>query len=236
MTMTDFFTPCYAKRPLQLRLEYLLLRLLLCVGVWCAGLPSAWAQATQTASDIHLQRSDEGVLLSTTLEFDLPDLVRDALHQGIAMYFVAEAQVLRERWYWSDKTVAHATRYWRLSYQPLTRRWQLNMSSTPFTNAGLGVSLGQSFDDGALALASLQRISGWKIAERSDIDDDDGTRYNVQLRFRLDTAQLPRPLQMGALTPRSGWHLLLSRTQPLAPLLPATAPPSTSSTLPANPP
>lgn len=202
------------------------------------GLPSAWAQATQTAGDIHrefhLQRSEEGVLLSTTLEFDLPDLVRDALHQGIAMYFVAEAQVLRERWYWSDKTVAQATRYWRLSYQPLTRRWQLNRSSTPFANAGLGVSLGQSFDDGASALASLQRISRWKIAERSDIDDDDGARHHVQLRFRLDTTQLPRPLQMGALTPRSGWHLLLSRTQPL--VLPMLAAPTSASPIPPIPP
>ena len=43
--------------------------------------------------------------------------------------------------------VAEATRYLRLSYQPLTRRWRLSTSSVPFTNSGLGVVLGQNFDE-----------------------------------------------------------------------------------------
>ena len=37
---------------------------------------------------------------------------------------------------------------------------------------------------------------------------------SVQLRFRIDLSQLPRPLQIGALG-RSGWNLQLSRTQML---------------------
>jgi hypothetical protein len=129
------------------------------------------------------------------------------------MYFTTEAEVLRERWYWSDKTVAQAHRYLRLSYQPLTRRWRLQVASAPFTNAGLGVALAQHFDDYDEALAAMQRIARWKIAEPSELNG--GVGHVVQLRFRVDMSQLPRPLQIGALGPRSGWNLLVARSQRL---------------------
>jgi hypothetical protein len=35
--------------------------------------------------------------------FDLPPAVDDALQKGIPMFFVAEATLLRDRWYWYDK-------------------------------------------------------------------------------------------------------------------------------------
>ena len=39
-----------------------------------------------------------------------------------------------------------------------------------------------------------------------------GTRYRVQLGFRIDLSQLPRPLHIGVLG-RSGWDLALLRSQ-----------------------
>ncbi|MFT3813284.1 MAG: DUF4390 domain-containing protein [Acidovorax sp.] len=160
---------------------------------------------------MQLERTPDGLLLSAGLRLDLPELVEDALRKGIPMYFVAEAEVLRERWYWSDKTVAQAQRYLRLAFQPLTRRWRLNAASTPFSNAGLGMALGQSFDDYDEAIATLERLSRWKIAEAADIAAD--TRYTVELRFRLDLSQLPRPFQISA----AGQGLLVSRSQVLPP-------------------
>ncbi len=38
--------------------------------------------------------------------------------------------------------------------------------------------------------------------------------HTVQLRFRLDMSQLPRPLQIGAVG-RSDWNLLVFRSQRL---------------------
>ncbi len=176
--------------------------------------PSSAAEPNRgEVAELRLQRMDDGVYLSTSLEFDLPELAEDALRKGIPMFFVMEAQVLRDRWYWSDREVAEATRYLRLSYQPLTRRWRLNTSSTPFANTGLGVVLGQNFDDLEDALSAMQRISRWKIAESSAIDADAG--HTIQFRFRLDMSQLPRPFQIGAVG-RSGWNLLVSRTGRLA--------------------
>jgi hypothetical protein len=113
------------------------------------------------------------------------------------MIFVAEADILRERWYWTNKKVVHAERHMRLAYQPLTRRWRLNVASGQITNAGLGLALNQNFDTLPDALAAVQRLSRWKIAEVSDIDPEQ--HHLVEFRFGLDVFQLPRPLQIGTL-------------------------------------
>ena len=178
-----------------------------------AGASQAARAASAEVSELRLERAEDGLYLSTSMQFVLPELAEDALTKGIPIFFVAEAQVLRDRWYWSDRTVAEATRYLRLSYQPLTRRWRLNSSPSPFTNSGLGVVLGQTFEDYSDALSAVQRISRWKIAE-SDVIEADAV-HTVHFRFRLDTSQLPRPLQIGAVG-RSGWNLLVSRSQRLA--------------------
>jgi len=177
--------------------------------------PVAWAAEAVSAevSELRLERTEDGLYLGTSMQFVLPELAEDALYKGIPMFFVAEAQVLRDRWYWSDRQVAETTRYLRLSYQPLTRRWRLNISSVPITNSGLGVTLGQNFDEYADALAAIQRISRWKIADSSVIEGD--SSHMVNFRFRLDMSQLPRPFQIGAVG-RSGWNLLVSRSQRLS--------------------
>ena len=183
--------------------------------LWCCSLlapGSVHAQDFPQISDMRLERSEEGVYLSAALHFDLPSLAQDALYKGIPMYFVLEAEVARERWYWYDRTIVQAVRHLRLSYQPLTRRWRLNVSAMPFEKTGLGVVLGQNYDALADALDAMQRIARWKIAEPALAEI--GASYNVQLAFRLDMSQLPRPFQISALG-RSGWSLALERRQRL---------------------
>lgn len=215
VSTTDFFTRCCIK-PLG---ERRMVRSIFCwVLAWLCVL--AWplhVQAQSHASevtDLRLERADDGVYLSASLQLALPELAEDALYKGIPMFFVAEAQVLRERWYWSDREVATASRHLRLNYQPLTRRWRLSTSSVPFSNAGLGVALGQSFDDLRDAVSAMQRISRWKIADDGEIDAD--AVHTVNFRFRLDMTQLPRPLQIGAVG-SAGWSLAVARNQRLLP-------------------
>lgn len=154
-----------------------------------------------------VERSDEGVLLSATVRFELSQIVEDALQKGIPMFFVADALLLRDRWYWYDKQVSSSARHMRLSYQPLTRRWRLVASMSPIGNSGL--ALGQTFETKEEALAAVQHLSHWKIAELADIDPD--SRYNVEFRFRLDVSQLPRPFQIGAVG-HDDWSINASRS------------------------
>jgi hypothetical protein len=157
---------------------------------------------TAEVTMLRFDRGDEGLLLSVNVSFELPALIDDALAKGIPMYFVAEAKLLRDRWYWTDKHVATAARHMRLSYQPLTRRWRLVTSNAPIGSSGL--ALGQNFDSRDEALAAIQRISHWKIADAADIDPE--SRYNVDFSFRLDVSQLPRPIQIGAVG-HSDWSI-----------------------------
>jgi hypothetical protein len=179
--------------------------LLLLFGGWSA----AWAQLNSAeVTQLQVERTEEGVLLSAAVRFDLPQVVDDALAKGIPMYFVAEAAIYRDRWYWYDKRVAFATRHMRLAYQPLTRRWRLQVSPTPIGNSGL--VLGQNFESRDEALAAMRRISRWRIADAGDLDPE--SAHNIDFRFRLDMSQLPRPFQIGAVG-QAEWVILAVRNQ-----------------------
>jgi hypothetical protein len=184
---------------------------------WCAFLllfgscAAAWAQVTPAeVTQLQVERTDEGVLLSAAVRFELPQAVDDALAKGIPMFFVAEATILRDRWYWYDKRVAHAERHMRLAFQPLTRRWRLQVSSSQIGNSGL--VLGQMFDSRDEALAAVQRISRWRVAEANEVDPE--VVHNVDFRFRLDVSQLPRPFQIGAVG-QADWFIVAVRNQRL---------------------
>jgi hypothetical protein len=212
---TDFFTLCCKNQRNESPLARWLRLFLCCWALWFALPAAVMAQSdAPEAPGLRVERADDALYLAASLNFSLPDLAEDALNKGIPMFFVMEAQVLRDRWYWSDRVVAEATRYMRLTYQPLTRRWRLNTSTVPFTNSGLGVVLGQNFDDLDEALSAMRRVSRWRIGSADAIDPD--AAHTVQLRFRLDMSQLPRPLQIGAVG-RSDWNLLVSRIQRIAP-------------------
>ena len=159
-------------------------------------------------TQLRLERADDGVYLSAAVQFELPPLVNEVLEKGIAVFFVAEAELLQERWYWSDRRVAQASRHMRLAYQPLTRRWRLNVSPVPITNAGLGVAFNQSFDTLGDALAAIKRIGRLRMGDVSDLSDD--PVHPVMFRFRLDVSQLPRPLQIGFVG-NSEWNMTAER-------------------------
>lgn len=187
---------------------------------WLAALALAWLAAVPAlaqgngaeVTQMHVERSEEGVLLSAAVRFELPTVVDEALQKGIPMFFVAEAILYRDRWYWYDKRVTGAARHMRLSFQPLTRRWRLQVSSEQIGNSGL--VLGQMFDTREEALAAVQRIARWRIAEAAEVDPN--AAHHVEFRFRLDVSQLPRPFQIGAVG-QSEWSITAARTQRLPP-------------------
>lgn len=161
-------------------------------------------------TSLRVERGEDGILLSASVAFELPQVVEDALAKGIPMFFVAEATIYRDRWYWYDKRVVTAVRHMRLSYQPLTRRWRLQVSASPIGNTG--AVLGQTFDSREEALAVVQRISRWRIADLAEVESDAG--HNIDFRFRLDVSQLPRPFQIGAVG-QSEWNISTARNQRL---------------------
>jgi hypothetical protein len=218
VTKTASITHCSKNPAREPRPQWLLRGLASWLAGWVLLLVGGLAQAQPTAQvePLGLQRQDDGWFLATQLNFELPQAVEEALGRGIPFFFVAEVEVLKERWYWADKLVARQERYWRLSYHPLTRRWRLLASANPIGNSGLGVTLGQNFDSLGEALAAIKRVSRWRIADQAEVDAE--AKHRVDFRFRLDLTQLPRPLQIGALG-EVDWALSLSRSQRMTPEL-----------------
>ena len=150
-------------------------------------------------AEFEVVHNDEGVQLNFLLKFELPRGVEDALQKGVPMYFVAEAQVFRDRWYWTDKRVSKATRVWRVAFQPLTRKYRVTFGG-----------LNQNFDTLGDALSAVRRVAGWKIADANEIEA--GSRHYVELSYRLDTTLLPRPMQIG-IGGQPDWTLLVEKFQ-----------------------
>ncbi|BEP47035.1 MULTISPECIES: DUF4390 domain-containing protein [Variovorax] len=179
-------------------------------------LPIAVAQGrvVPSVTQMRLEQADDGVYLTAAVQFELPSLVEEVLDKGIAIYFVAEAEVFQERWYWTDRKVAQVTRHMRLAYQPLTRRWRLNVSPVPITGtAGFGVSLNQNFDSLADAMDAVKRVGRLRLGDAAEVGDE--AQHQVVFRFRLDTSQLPRPFQIGVVG-QADWNIVAERSAKLA--------------------
>ena len=175
-------------------------------------LTASAAEPTVELQNLKVEQSEGAVYASLQWNFQLPAPLEDALYKGVALYFVAEVEVTRERWYFYDKKLLSAQRHMRLSYLPLTRRWRVNVASQPFSSAGLGMSLGQSFDNLEDALQSIRRIAQWNIGNASDLEPD--TKQNISISYKLDLTQLPRPMQIGA-AGQSDWNIAWNKNQRL---------------------
>ncbi|MFL6661024.1 MAG: DUF4390 domain-containing protein [Rhizobacter sp.] len=174
-----------------------LLFAVLCLAVTVAFPPARAADRVEVTT-LDLSRDEDGVFLSYAVDFELSPSVEDALTKGVPLYFVAEAQIYRDRWYWRDRRVAEAVRTWRVVYQPLTSSYRVTFGG-----------FSQSYTSRAEAIAAISRGARWKIAEPGQVEE--GARHYVEFSYRLDTALLPRPMQIGVAS-QADWQLKVERT------------------------
>ena len=137
--------------------------------------------------------ADPGAYVDAQFELQLPASLREAVDHGIALYFAIDVEVTRSRWYWFDKRVLDDTIEYRLSFSPLTREYRLARGG-----------LAQPFESLDQALATMRRVSQWRIADSTLLD---GGNTHARIRLRLDTSMLPKPFQVSALTDRD-WTLV----------------------------
>jgi hypothetical protein len=148
------------------------------------------AQAEEIeVSDVVLRKVEDGLALDADFAFDLTPRLADVVANGVPLYFRVEFELTRRRWYWFDDTAASQLLQLRLSYHALSRQYRLSAGA-----------LQQSFPTLEEALNVLKRVRNWLVVERtSGLSDAD---YEAAVRMRLDTALLPKPFQLSALTGR----------------------------------
>ena len=170
-------------QPTPVRHHFMQGLLALLLWLCLAATQSARAQGVELAT-LQAVRADGALNLEFSARVNLPKPVEDALLHGVPIYFVAEAQLFRNRWYWRDERVARVTRSWRVAFQPLTGAWKLSLGG-----------LNQTYPSMAETLAAASRSASWRLVELSQIDPDKS--YYVEFSYRLDTSQLPGPMQFG---------------------------------------
>jgi len=179
----------------------------LALGLACLVLcQAAWAGAE--LEQLRAEKTEDEWLVHAQVKLEISAAVEDALLRGLPVYFVAEAELLRERWYWSDRRVAQVSRHYRLAYQPLTRLWRLNTGSEPLAG-GSSQSLSQSFESLSAALEVVRRQTAWRLAPVAAVDVE--AKHTLNYSFRLDVAQLPRPFQL-AVGQQAEWQLAVGRS------------------------
>jgi hypothetical protein len=162
------------------RLRLWLLALLV-VPLW------SWAAEIEVVNP-QLQPSDDGYVLSADFKFELNPRLEDAVTKGVVLYFVADFELSKARWYWLDEKLATRSQTYRLSYHALTRQYRLSTGG-----------LHQSFSTLAEAVQVLARLRNWVVIEKGDKGIRLGEPCEAALRLRLDVTQLPRPFQITAL-------------------------------------
>jgi hypothetical protein len=173
-------------------------------ALYLAGAASA---DTIQVQNVELESADERYVLRADFLFELTPPLLEALNNGVSLSFLVEFELTRRRWYWFDEKTASEKLELRLSYFPLAQQYRLSSGT-----------LHLNFGTLAEALKVLGSVQGWRVLDRDRIEN--GERYIGSVRMRLDTARLPKPIQLSAVTNRE-WTLMADwKRFPFAPLAP----------------
>ncbi len=167
----------------------------------------AWATEIEVINP-QLTAAEDGYLLSADFRFELTPRLEEVVNRGVTLYFVADFELRKARWYWLDDRLVARSQSFRLYYHALTRQYRLSTGG-----------LHQSFASLSEALRMLSRLRNWQVIEAVD-KLKAGETYEAGLRMRLDTSQLPRPFQMTALGNKdwslaSDWKTWMATLPPL---------------------
>lgn len=178
-------------------------RTILVIGLWLCTLVANAEGIVINKAEARL--TDDGYQLSADYDIQLSQTVETALKHGVTLNFVSELAINRSRWYWLDTDVSRDEQTIKLSYNALTQQYRITRGS-----------LFQSFHD----LKDALHVLGHQTAPAvpAQLLDKLGGGYFTRLlkkgsdccsayaRMRLDVTQLPKPLQVNALT-NEDWNL-----------------------------
>ncbi len=164
------------------------------------AMPAQAAKSNELVSVLYatLKPADDNLVLNAALTVRLNKTQEDALKKGLSLHFVTDFELERTRSWWFNDTLIEVSRVGRLSYNLLTRRYQIETADSF-----------KAVDTLTEALTELGRIELWTVGSKKLLKP--GERYVAAMRMRLDQGQLPKPLQINALASgkwevESEWH------------------------------
>lgn len=137
----------------------------------------------------------ESISIDADLKMNFPDVVVEALENGIPLTIAVDIQVLRERPWWRNLIIKESRQRFELRYHPLTNVHEIKNIAT---------SERYTFNSRHDAMAVLGTIRGAHLIDRKQLSRQ--RQYSVQMRILLDINRLPLALrQVASLS--SDWRL-----------------------------
>ena len=141
-------------------------------------------------------RLDDGVLLlQAKFYFGLSEAVEEALKSGVPITLQVRIEILRERNFIWDETIAGLTQKYRIQYHNLSQQYILS---------NLNTKLNSIFQTSQSAINLISHIHGFPIIDKKLLDDKE--TYYGRIRISLVLRDLPSPLRLWAYL-SSDWRL-----------------------------
>ena len=122
--------------------------------------------------------------LEANMELQFSDDALEALRSGVPLIVLINIEVLKDRSWWWDKTIAELEQGYLLLYHALSEKYVIH-------NLNSGAQL--NYISLNAALFSLSSIRDFPLIDKNLLDEDDD--YYVRLRTYLDIESLPAPMR-----------------------------------------
>ena len=162
-----------------------------------------WSMSFQVQADgivvrkAEIRLGEEGYQFAANFEIKLTPVVEQALSHGITLNFVSEFVLTRSRWYWFDEEKSKTEETTKLSYSALTQQYRIKRGTLfqNFSNLEDALhALGNQYSN-SIPVELLNKSSGY-ITSLITFHP----KYTAYARMKLDVSQLPKPLQVNAIT------------------------------------
>lgn len=168
-----------------------------------------------------VRKSEKGYHLAASYDIHLTFVVQQALERGIPLYFISEFSITRPRWYWLDEEVFQSEQTAKLSYNVLTRQYRISRGALfqNFVSLEDALNILSRQSSAAMPDGLIKQDTGY-IADLIKYVKPESS-YLAEVRMRLDTTQLPKLLQVNAMTGKdwtldSNWYRWVIRPEEIA--------------------
>jgi hypothetical protein len=149
--------------------------------------------ASAMATDItqaHTELSDDNYVLFADIDYQLSEKAKEALENGVSLYWTVHVKVMRERDYLWARTEVETAIHYRLQYHAL-----LNMYRVVIIKPDSREKNGDSYNFSTLssALNLMAHIEKLPLLEQSNVNPE--KQYVVQIKTNFEHDMLPLPLQ-----------------------------------------
>ncbi len=151
--------------------------------------------------------SNGQLAVSSRFKTELPDQLKQALQQGVPLYFTLSYQlsapsVVAYKWRLSQLVSHENSVSYKLSFHPLTNRYRVTVGT-----------FSSEFSSLETALRGIGAIANWRVLPSGTLKNMATKDVKAEIRLTLSVSQLPKPFQINALTAKdwqldSGWKSL----------------------------